>query len=149
MKSSTWQGRGCCKQDAPMRKGVGTLSLFSQLPFTTFGPSCLVPPGWSLETIQVRSARRPKLRALVRRQCPNVPGVYGMVNADGDLVYVGKSKSLKKRLLSYFSAARGDRRARRILEQTRTICWEPALSEFGALLRELELIRRWRPRLNV
>lgn len=132
-----------------MQDGTGLPQLFSPVPFRSFGASALLPAGSRRETHLVRSARRKKLRALVRAECPDRPGVYGMVNADGDLVYVGKSKSLRKRLLSYFSAARRDRRARRILESARTICWELAASEFGALLRELELIRRWRPRLNV
>jgi excinuclease ABC subunit C len=72
-----------------------------------------------------------------------------MLDAHGVLIYVGKAKSLRTRLLSYFRPRSRDPKAGRILRETRTIVWEQAPSEFAALLRELELIRRWRPRFNV
>lgn len=71
-----------------------------------------------------------------------------MVDSEGVLIYVGKSKSLRNRLLSYF-AAPADDKASRILEHAARIVWERAPHEFGALLRELELIGRFRPRFNV
>jgi excinuclease ABC subunit C len=72
-----------------------------------------------------------------------------MVDANGRLIYVGKAKRLRVRLLSYFRRKGRDRKAGRILAQTRTILWEPCGHEFLALLRELELIRCWRPAYNV
>jgi excinuclease ABC subunit C len=72
-----------------------------------------------------------------------------MLDCHGVLIYVGKAKSLRTRLLSYFRPRSRDPKAGRILGQTRAILWEHAPSEFAALLRELELIRRWRPRFNV
>jgi excinuclease ABC subunit C len=72
-----------------------------------------------------------------------------MLDASGELIYVGKAKCLRPRLLSYFRDRNQDVRVRRILEQTRAVLWECLPSEFAALLRELELIRRWRPRCNV
>jgi excinuclease ABC subunit C len=72
-----------------------------------------------------------------------------MLDADGVLIYVGKAKLLRARLLSYFRPHSRDPKAGRILEHARAIVWEPGASEFAALLRELELIRRWRPRFNV
>jgi excinuclease ABC subunit C len=72
-----------------------------------------------------------------------------MVDPAGELVYVGKAKSLRARLLSYFRPKSRDPKAGRIIESTRVIVWEHVPSEFAALLRELELIRRWRPRFNV
>jgi excinuclease ABC subunit C len=89
------------------------------------------------------------LRALMRRDCPRLPGVYGMVDASGELIYVGKAKDLRIRLLSYFRAKGRDEKAGRILKDTRQLAWEIAPSEFAALLRELELIQRWQPRYNV
>jgi excinuclease ABC subunit C len=52
-------------------------------------------------------------------------------------------------LLSYFRPRSRDPKAGRIVADTRLLAWEPALNEFAALLRELELIRRWQPRYNV
>lgn len=72
-----------------------------------------------------------------------------MLDEQGELVYVGKAKCLRARLLSYFRSRSRDPKAGRIVARTRTIAWEPVASEFAALLRELELIRRWRPRFNV
>jgi excinuclease ABC subunit C len=72
-----------------------------------------------------------------------------MLDARGELIYVGKAKCLRARLLSYFRPNSRDAKAGRILQRTRVIVWEPAPSEFAALLRELHLIRRWRPRFNV
>jgi excinuclease ABC subunit C len=72
-----------------------------------------------------------------------------MIDADGLLIYIGKAKHLRARLMSYLRAAGQDRRALRIIRSTRSIVWEYQVSEFAALLRELELIQRWRPRLNV
>jgi excinuclease ABC subunit C len=85
----------------------------------------------------------------VRLECPRWPGVYGMVDRRGELIYVGKAKSLRARLLGYFRPRSRDPKAGRIITETRLLAWEPAPTEFSALLRELELIRRWQPRFNI
>jgi excinuclease ABC subunit C len=72
-----------------------------------------------------------------------------MIDANEELIYVGKAKCLRARLLSYFRTRSRDEKAGRILEQTRRLVWEEQPSEFAALLRELALIRRWQPRCNV
>jgi excinuclease ABC subunit C len=131
------------------RKDSAVNGLFSRLAFRHFGPNRLDPSPEPPPLYRVASGRAAGLRAGVRQDCPREPGVYGMVDDDGDLVYVGKAKSLRARLLSYFRPASRDAKAGRILEQTRAVVWEPAPSEFAALLRELELIRRWQPRFNV
>jgi excinuclease ABC subunit C len=116
--------------------------------FTGFGPNRF-GPAFDTDLLRI-SARRPgRLRAKMRELCARQPGVYGMVNNRGELVYVGKAKCLRTRLLSYFRAHGRDPKAGRILQQTRSLVWEYAPSEFAALLRELELIRRWRCRFNV
>ncbi len=71
-----------------------------------------------------------------------------MVDSEGDLVYVGQSHALRDRLLSYFGGG-APGKARRIIAHTHRLLWEPVVDPFAALLRELELIRRWRPRFNV
>lgn len=124
-------------------------SLFSGVAFTGFGPSRFDPQGEPVTAWQVRGERPGVLRKGVRLNCPRRPGVYGMLNVRGELIYVGKAKSLRTRLLTYFRPQSRDPKAGRILDQARVIVWEPLPSEFAALLRELELIRRWRPRYNV
>jgi excinuclease ABC subunit C len=71
-----------------------------------------------------------------------------MLAEDGEVLYVGKSKQVRTRLLSYLRAKEGEK-AHRIVREARTITWEYDPSEFAALLRELELIKRFRPRYNV
>jgi excinuclease ABC subunit C len=88
-------------------------------------------------------------RKRIREHCQTVPGVYGMIDAQGELIYVGKSKSLADRLVSYCTESEPASKARRILDRTARLRWEIWPDEFAALLRELELIRRWRPRFNV
>src|SRR5262245_12205879 len=97
----------------------------------------------------VCAENRVQLRKQVRWHAPRLPGVYGMLDPRGRLVYVGKAKVLRARLLSYFLKGSRHEKAGRIIDQTRTIVWEPGPCEFAALIRELELIRRWRPGYNV
>jgi len=96
-----------------------------------------------------RGSDEDALRDSVRTECPQSAGVYGMFDDDGRWIYVGKSKRLRTRLLSYFRARTRASKERRILDRTTGIAWEKAPSEFGALVRELELIQRWRPPFNV
>lgn len=90
-----------------------------------------------------------KLRRRVLQSCPRVPGVYGMLDRTGKLIYVGKSKSLRSRLSSYFSASNADEKGGRIIENARAILWETQPSDFAALVREQQLIRLYSPRWNV
>jgi excinuclease ABC subunit C len=123
--------------------------LFSCPPFLTLGRSRYLPHGESSTPVRVSAERPSGLRTQVRLQCPRCPGVYGMMNGRGELIYVGKAKRLRARLLSYFRSKSRDPKAGRILDHTRSLLWESVPSEFTALLRELELIQRWRPRFNV
>lgn len=89
------------------------------------------------------------MRAHVRTNATDRPGVYRMISADGEIVYVGKSKQLRSRLLSYFRCAYPEEKGARIVREAEHIEWEYMPSEFAALLEELRLIKRFRPRLNV
>jgi excinuclease ABC subunit C len=94
-------------------------------------------------------ARVMEMHAYVRAQAENKPGIYRMVAPDGEVVYVGKAKRLRTRLLTYFRAAYPDEKGARILREAHTIEWEYVPSEFAALLGELRMIKRFRPRHNV
>jgi len=123
-------------------------TLFPVDTFGGFGPTAARPADFAPDLGRVRSRKESRLRAGVRASAPKVPGVYGMLGRHGDLIYVGKAKSLRCRLMSYFRDSR-DRKAGRILRNTHTLVWETVPDEFAALVRELELIRRHRPRFNV
>lgn len=93
-----------------------------------------------------------RLIALKREVLAHVerePGVYGMLDDIGRLIYVGKSKALKNRLVSYFLPNSQDEKAGRIVQSAATIVWEYHPNELNALLREQWLIRTWLPRMNV
>lgn len=90
----------------------------------------------------------PALRAYVRQHAEDRPGVYRMLGPGEELLYVGKSVRVKSRVLSYFRAEPGEKAAR-LIRDTRTITWEYVPNEFAALVREMRLIKRWRPRYNV
>jgi excinuclease ABC subunit C len=100
--------------------------------------------------VSVVSEPRPaiSLREHVRADARNLPGTYRMLGAEGEILYVGKSKQVRSRLLSYFRARDGEK-ACRIIGEARALDWTYEPSEFAALLRELELIKRFRPRFNV
>jgi excinuclease ABC subunit C len=93
-----------------------------------------------------------RLVALKREVMAHVerePGVYGMLDDIGRLIYVGKSKALKNRLVSYFLPNSQDEKAGRIVQSAAAIVWEYHPNELSALLREQWLIRTWLPRMNV
>jgi excinuclease ABC subunit C len=85
----------------------------------------------------------------VRGNAQNRPGVYRMLTADGEVVYVGKSKRVRTRLLSYFRCAFPEEKGARILREADRIEWSYTPSEFAALLEELRQIKQLRPRFNV
>ena len=98
---------------------------------------------------QASEADLAAMRAIVRAGATDRPGVYRMLSEDGEVLYVGKSKQVRTRLLSYFRCAYPEEKGSRILREARSIDWEYTPSEFGALLHELRLIKRFRPRFNV
>jgi len=89
------------------------------------------------------------MRSHVRDNAADRPGVYRMIAADGEIVYVGKSKRLRSRLLSYFRCTFPEDKGARILRGADFIEWDYVPSEFAALLQELRMIKRYRPRFNV
>src|SRR5688572_20542417 len=72
-----------------------------------------------------------------------------MLDASGKVLYVGKAKALRTRLLSYFRASYPEDKAARILHAASDIRFDPSPGEFAAALTELQLIRTHRPPFNV
>lgn len=83
------------------------------------------------------------------KRLPNGPGVYRMINEDGDVLYVGKARSLKKRVQSYTRAQGLSSRIIRMVQNTATMEFVSTKTETEALLLEANLIKRFRPRFNV
>jgi excinuclease ABC subunit C len=95
-----------------------------------------------------RQARLARLRDSVRERAENRPGVYRMHGPDDEILYVGKSIRVRTRLLSYFRA-RPPEKAAELIAGTARIEWEDMADEFSAILSEMKLIQRVRPRFNV
>src|SRR5580698_2456527 len=80
---------------------------------------------------------------------PDQPGVYRMLNAAGDVLYVGKAKSLKKRVSAYARGGVDTDRLTRMVAETAEMLFVTTASEIEALLLESNLIKQLKPRYNV
>jgi excinuclease ABC subunit C len=81
---------------------------------------------------------------------PAKPGCYLMKNAEGKIIYVGKAINLKNRVRSYFHADSGhDNKTRRLVRDIVDLEWIVVGSELEALILEMNLIKRHRPKYNV
>ena len=80
---------------------------------------------------------------------PATPGVYRMLNGDGDVLYVGKARNLKRRVTSYTQLSRLPIRLQRMVAQTSALEVVTTHTEAEALLLESNLIKRLAPRYNV
>jgi excinuclease ABC subunit C len=103
----------------------------------------------------VRGSDQPDLEAgvaAIRRvvkTLPVRPGVYRMLDAKGDVLYVGKARMLKNRVTQYTQVARLTKRLQRMVSQTRSMQIVTTNTEAEALLLEAQLIKRYRPPYNV
>jgi excinuclease ABC subunit C len=80
---------------------------------------------------------------------PDAPGVYRMLNAKSEVLYVGKAASLKKRVASYAKPSNQSYRIMRMISETTEMIFISTASETEALLLEANLIKRLKPRYNV
>jgi excinuclease ABC subunit C len=80
---------------------------------------------------------------------PGNPGVYRMLDAKGDALYVGKARNLKKRVTSYTQLSRLPERLRRMVAGTASMEIVTTHTEVEALLLEANLIKRLKPRYNI
>ncbi|HZP69561.1 MAG TPA: excinuclease ABC subunit UvrC [Pseudolabrys sp.] len=80
---------------------------------------------------------------------PSAPGVYRMIDAQGDVLYVGKAKNIRKRVTAYARPTGHDGRITRMIAATASLEFVSTKTETEALLLEANLIKRLRPRFNV
>ncbi|MBH9538288.1 excinuclease ABC subunit UvrC [Novosphingopyxis sp. YJ-S2-01] len=103
----------------------------------------------------VRGSDQPDLEAGVEairtvwKTLPTRPGVYRMHDSGGEVLYVGKARSLKSRVVNYTQWAQLPARLQRMVSQTRSMTIVTTQSEAEALLLEAQLIKRYRPPYNV
>jgi excinuclease ABC subunit C len=90
-----------------------------------------------------------KLIARFLKTLPPSPGVYRMIDADGELLYVGKARNLRKRVQSYTRLSGHSHRTARMISATAEMEVITTETETEALLLEANLIKRLQPRYNV
>jgi excinuclease ABC subunit C len=106
-------------------------------------------------TYVVQGSSKPDLEAGVKairetvRTLKPKPGVYRMLDARGDVLYVGKARALKNRVANYCQVTNLSSRLQRMVSQTRSMEIVTTNSEAEALLLEAQLIKRFRPPYNV
>ena len=106
-------------------------------------------------TYTVRGTDKPDLEAGVAairnvvRTLPTRPGVYRMLDARGEVLYVGKARALRNRVTNYTQVSRLTKRLQRMVAQTRDMLIVTTHTEAEALLLEAQLIKRYRPPYNV
>jgi excinuclease ABC subunit C len=106
-------------------------------------------------TFTVRGSDQPDLQAGVAairevvQTLPTRPGVYRMLDARGEVLYVGKARVLRNRVANYMQVDRLPMRLQRMVSQTRGLTIVTTNSEADALLLEAQLIKRYRPAYNV
>ena len=83
------------------------------------------------------------------KHLPNGPGVYRMFDGKGEVLYVGKARSLKKRVANYARGVGHNTRISRMIAETCSMEFASTKTETEALLLEANLIKRLRPRYNV
>jgi excinuclease ABC subunit C len=83
------------------------------------------------------------------RHAPLGPGVYRMIGPEGEVLYVGKARSIKKRIAAYMAPERQPSRIARMVSQTHSMVFVTTESDAEALLLEANLIKQLRPRYNV
>jgi excinuclease ABC subunit C len=89
---------------------------------------------------------------LIRKLIPTLPneaGVYRMLDERGEVLYVGKAKSLRKRVATYAKTQGQSARLQRMVALTRSMEFVTTASEVEALLLEANLIKRYRPTFNI
>jgi DNA polymerase-3 subunit epsilon len=94
------------------------------------------------KAVKIKESLREDISSL-----PNAPGVYYFINNRGKVIYVGKAKSLRDRIRSYFSSS-APKKAKKIITQAKSLKIEITNTELTALLSEAESIKKINPRHN-
>jgi len=102
----------------------------------------------AVEGLLTESRLPPQLSADLLDDLPEGPGVYLFRGEGGALLYVGKSRNLRSRVLSHFGEAQRSDREARLARELRDIEWIETGGEFGALLLESRLVKDLAPSTN-
>ncbi|MFN3782191.1 MAG: exonuclease domain-containing protein, partial [Candidatus Kapaibacteriota bacterium] len=82
------------------------------------------------------------------KDVPDSPGIYFFIDKYGNYLYIGKGRSLKNRIQSYFSSTTS-KKILRLLQATKQIKWETTRTELRALIEESKAIKQYKPEFNI
>lgn len=98
---------------------------------------------------ETKTSTRLKKIKIDLKNVPRSPGIYYMYNKNGEIIYIGKAKSLKERLGSYFyHNTSHSGKVKKLVRYVHKVEWETTGSELSALLAESRLIKSHKPRFN-
>ena len=86
---------------------------------------------------------------IIAKSLPNEPGVYQFFDKDNEIIYIGKAKDLKKRVLSYFTKKHDTNKLKLLVRSINRIERIVVETEMDALLLENNLIKKYKPKYNV
>ena len=120
-------------------------------PPTTQSPADPERPDLPEQDVQAPAAVEAGTDVIARylKTLPSAPGVYRMLDVAGDVIYVGKARSLKARVANYTRLQGHTNRIARMIMATHTMEFVTVRTEAEALLLEANLIKRFKPRFNV
>jgi excinuclease ABC subunit C len=107
------------------------------------------PSGWQTLPVAVGTATGHDVIRTHVRTVTSKPGVYRMLDTDGNVLYVGKAKNLKKRLTSYTRVVGQSHRIVQMVRMTASVEIIATHTEVEALLLEANLIKKLKPRYNI
>jgi excinuclease ABC subunit C len=113
------------------------------------GPATAASIEWNEALRNESGLKGAELIAEFVKHLPNAPGVYRMFNDADDVLYVGKARSLKKRVSNYAQGRLHSNRLAKMVRETTHMEFVTTRTETEALLLEANLIKRLRPRYNV
>lgn len=90
-----------------------------------------------------------KYLAHLLKNIPDKPGVYKMKDKDGKIIYIGKAKSLNKRVKSYFQKTGKDSKTEKLVANIEDIDYSVVNTELEAIMLETNLIKQYRPKYNI
>ncbi|MGD1036430.1 MAG: excinuclease ABC subunit UvrC [Roseiarcus sp.] len=125
---------------------------FAAAPLEEEADEASAPLDLDLEEIEAEPGPLARGAAVIKsfwKHAPLGPGVYRMIGADGEVLYVGKARSIKKRVQSYMTPERQSIRIARMIAGTASMVFVTTETEAEALLLEANFIKQLKPRYNV
>jgi excinuclease ABC subunit C len=135
--------------DFPPRSAYAKCRSFTAVPSAISAPAAHLPYIWRMPDSTLAPLTGAALIKDEVKRLPDAPGVYRMIGEDGEVLYVGKARSLKKRVLQYAQGRFHTQRIAHMVDLTREMVFVTTRTETDALLLEINLIKQMKPRFNV